>query len=99
MVVNRCTAVTRITVALANVRIKRNFRRSFTAALMHDLFNIFTVALFFPLEWITGALHESGRGILTRLAALLADTIGLERSEERRVGTEGEFGWLQAGCS
>src|SRR5690625_1765473 len=72
------TAVTGIIVALANVRIKRNFRRSFTAALMHDLFNIFTVALFFPLEWITGALHESGRGILTRLAALLADAIGLE---------------------
>lgn len=72
------TAVTGIIVALANVRIKRNFRRSFTAALMHDLFNIFSVALFFPLEWITGALHESGRGVLTRLAATLADAIGLE---------------------
>jgi solute carrier family 34 (sodium-dependent phosphate cotransporter) len=72
------TAVTGVIVALANLRIKRNFRRSFTAALMHDLFNIFTVAILFPLEWITGAMHESGRGLLTRLAAWLADAIGLE---------------------
>ncbi|MDQ2075812.1 Na/Pi symporter [Marinimicrobium sp. ABcell2] len=72
------TAVTGVIVALANLRIKRNFRRSFTAALMHDLFNIFTVAILFPLEWLTGAMHESGRGIFTRLAGWLADAVGLE---------------------
>lgn len=64
--------------ALANVRIKRNFRRSFTAALMHDLFNILTVLLIFPVEWLTGMFHERGYGIFTRLAAWLADLIGLE---------------------
>ena len=37
------TAVTGVIVALANMRIKRNFRRSFTAALMHDFFNILTL--------------------------------------------------------
>ena len=72
------TAVTGVIVALANVRIRRNFRRSFTAALLHDFFNILTVALVFPLEWISGLFHESGRGLLTRLAAWCADLIGME---------------------
>ncbi len=72
------TSVTAILVALANIRIRSNFRRSFTAALLHDLFNLMTVAVLFPLEWITGALHETGRGILTRTAAWLTDLIGLE---------------------
>ncbi|TGG91814.1 Na/Pi cotransporter family protein [Natronospirillum operosum] len=72
------TAVTGVIVALANIRIKRNFRRSFTAALLHDLFNILTVFVVFPIELITGALHESGRGIFSQLAASLANVIGLE---------------------
>ncbi|WP_290910283.1 Na/Pi symporter [Halomonas sp.] len=72
------TAVTGVIVALANVRIKRNFRRSFTAAMMHDLFNILTVMLVFPVEWLTGMFHEGGRGIFTRLAGWLAELIGLE---------------------
>ncbi|MCE9664313.1 Na/Pi symporter [Halomonas sp. M5N1S17] len=72
------TAVTGVIVALANVRIKRNFRRSFTAALMHDFFNILTVAIVFPLELLSGLFHEAGRGIFTRMAGWLADLIGLE---------------------
>ncbi|MCH8551657.1 MAG: Na/Pi symporter [Natronospirillum sp.] len=72
------TAVTGVIVALANIRIKRNFRRSFTAALLHDLFNILTVFIVFPIELLTAALSESGRGIFTQLAAGLASVIGLE---------------------
>ena len=72
------TSVTALIVALANLRIRRNFRRSFTAALLHDLFNLLTVAVLFPLEWISGLLHDSGRGLITRLAAWLADLIGME---------------------
>ncbi|WP_444985329.1 Na/Pi symporter [Halomonas mongoliensis] len=72
------TAVTGVIVALANVRIKRNFRRSFTAAMMHDFFNILTVLIVFPLEWFTGMFHEAGRGIFSRLAGWLAELIGLE---------------------
>lgn len=72
------TSVTALLVALANIRIRSNFQRSFTAALLHDLFNLMTVAVLFPLEWITGALSETGRGVLTRMAAWMADLIGLE---------------------
>lgn len=72
------TAVTGVIVALANVRIKRNFRRSFTAALMHDFFNILTVLVVFPLELISGLFHEAGRGIFSQLAGWLTQLIGLE---------------------
>ncbi|MEA5446334.1 Na/Pi symporter [Gammaproteobacteria bacterium AB-CW1] len=72
------TSVTAVIVALANLRIRSTFRRSFTAALIHDLFNLLTVAVLFPLEWITGLFHESGRGFITRAAASLADLIGME---------------------
>ena len=72
------TAVTGVIVALANVRIKRNFRRSFTAAMMHDFFNILTVLIVFPLEWLSGMFHEAGRGIFSRFAGWLAELIGLE---------------------
>lgn len=72
------TAVTGVIVALANVRIKRNFRRSFTAALMHDFFNILTMLIVFPVELFSGMLHEAGRGVFSRLAGWLAELIGLE---------------------
>lgn len=72
------TSVTAVLVALANLRIKKTFRRSFTAALYHDLFNVLTVMVLFPLEWISGALHESGRGFMTRTASHISDFIGLE---------------------
>ncbi|BAU58896.2 sodium-dependent phosphate transporter [Halorhodospira halochloris] len=71
------TSVTALIVALANIRIRRNFRRSFTAALLHDFFNILTVLVIFPLEWITSIFHEQGRGIVTQAAAGVADLIGL----------------------
>lgn len=72
------TSVTAVLVALANLRIRRHFRRSFTAALMHDLFNLLTVAVLFPLEWITGLFHEQGQGLLSRAAGAIAGFLGLE---------------------
>ncbi len=72
------TSVTAILVSLANLRVRAHFRRSFTAALMHDLFNVLTVLILFPLEWITGLLHEGGRGLLTRFAGWLSELIGME---------------------
>lgn len=64
------TSVTGIIVSLANVRIRRQFRRAFTAALVHDIFNLLSVAVLFPLEW---AFH-----VLSRTAAWIALVLGLE---------------------
>jgi solute carrier family 34 (sodium-dependent phosphate cotransporter) len=72
------TSVTGVLVSLANVRVRRDFRRSFTAALLHDFFNLLTVAVLFPFEWITGALHADGRGLITRFAYWLSAGLGME---------------------
>jgi solute carrier family 34 (sodium-dependent phosphate cotransporter) len=72
------TSVTGVLVSLASIRVRSDFRRSFTAALLHDFFNLLTVAVLFPLEWISGAFHSEGRGLLTRFARWVADLIGME---------------------
>jgi solute carrier family 34 (sodium-dependent phosphate cotransporter) len=72
------TSVTGVLVSLANIRIRRDFQRSFTAALLHDFFNLLTVLVLFPLELISGLLHPDGRGLLTRFAYWLSQTIGLD---------------------
>lgn len=80
------TSVTNIIVALGNVRIRRQFRRAFTAALVHDIFNWLTVALLFPLEWITSALHRAnggeGLGLLARTSLAISDKLGLSEMEK-----------------
>jgi solute carrier family 34 (sodium-dependent phosphate cotransporter) len=75
------TSVTGMLVSLGSIRIKRQFRRAFTAALMHDIFNLVTVAVLFPLEWITGAWNANGYGVLTRSAIWLSDLLGMQPVE------------------
>ena len=75
------TSVTGVIVSLGNIRIRRQFRRAFTAALMHDIFNLVTVAVLFPMELITGAFHPDGRGWLTLTAIKLTDLIGAPEVE------------------
>lgn len=73
------TSVTGIIVALGNMRIRRQFRKAFTAALMHDIFNLLTVALLFPLEWISALLNPTGgKGLLTVSAERIAAALGFE---------------------
>jgi len=72
------TAVTGVIVALGSIHIRRQFRRAFTAALLHDFFNLLTVAVLFPLEWISSMFDEQGRGLLMRWAMRLSELMGLE---------------------
>ena len=76
------TSVTNIIVSLGNVRIRRQFRRAFTAALVHDIFNWLTVAILFPLEWISSAFSAEGHGLLTRLSTWAASGLGLSEMDK-----------------
>ncbi len=76
------TSVTNIIVSFGNVRIKHQFRRAFTAALVHDIFNWLTVAILFPIEWISQVLSKEGVGILTRTSLWAAQSLGLEEIEK-----------------
>jgi sodium-dependent phosphate cotransporter len=53
------TSVTSTIASLGSVRIERQFRRAFSAAIVHDIFNVLTVAVIFPLEWATGIVQKS----------------------------------------
>ena len=63
------TSVTGIVVALFNMRIRRQFRRALAAALVHDIFNLLSVSVLFPLEW---AFH-----FLARIAAYVPQLLGV----------------------
>lgn len=52
------TTITNTLVALAHVGRKDEFQRAFAGATAHDFFNLLTVALFFPLELLTGVLEK-----------------------------------------
>ncbi len=51
------TTITNTLVSLGHLTHGPSFRRAFAGATMHDLFNLLTVAIFFPLELATGFLR------------------------------------------
>lgn len=61
------TTVTNTLAALGNVRRTEEFRRGFTGATMHDVFNVLAVAVLLPLELATG--------FLTRIASALTGVL------------------------
>lgn len=58
------TTVTNTLVSLGHVRDKEEFRRAFSAATVHDFFNLLAVVIFLPLEMMFG--------LLEKIAALIA---------------------------
>lgn len=64
------TTVTNTMVSFAQITRKDEFVRGFAAGIVHDFFNIIMVALFLPLELLTGFLHKSA----TFIASLIAGT-------------------------
>ncbi len=67
------TSITNNLASLATWRIRRQFRRAYTAAMMHGFVNLLTVAVLFPLELATG--------LLTRVSMQLAGLLGLDPIE------------------
>ena len=61
------TTVTNTLVSMGHVGKKKEFRRAFAAATVHDFFNLMAVLIFLPLEVMTGALQSS--------SAFLADLL------------------------
>ncbi len=65
------TSVTATLVSLAHMSRRREFRRAFSGATVHDLFNIMAASLFLPLEIITRSVF--GKGYLEKISLLMAD--------------------------
>lgn len=54
------TSITNTIVSLGHVRDKDEFKRAFSAATVHDFFNLFSVIIFLPLEIAFGFLEKFG---------------------------------------
>lgn len=61
------TTVTNTLVSLGHVRDKSEFRRAFSAATVHDFFNLIAVAIFLPLEIMFGLLERVSAWLATLL--------------------------------
>jgi sodium-dependent phosphate cotransporter len=68
------TTVTNTLVAIGHVRRSAEFRRAFSAATVHDFFNLMAVGALFPLEVTTGALSRTAHW----LTGLLGGSGGAE---------------------
>ncbi|MBO9481321.1 MULTISPECIES: Na/Pi symporter [Gammaproteobacteria] len=53
------TTVTNTLVSMGHIGKKKEFRRAFSAATVHDFFNLMAVMIFLPLEIMTGFLAKS----------------------------------------
>lgn len=53
------TTITNTIVSLGHVRDHAEFKRAFSAATVHDFFNVLSVVVFLPLEIMTGFLQKS----------------------------------------
>jgi len=54
------TSITNTIVSLGHVRAKEEFKRAFSAATVHDFFNLLSVVIFLPLEIAFGLLEKTG---------------------------------------
>ncbi|MFG6178322.1 Na/Pi symporter [Halomonas sp. THAF12] len=54
------TSITNTLVSLGHVKDKEEFRRAFSAATVHDFFNLLSVVIFLPLEIMFGFLEKIG---------------------------------------
>ena len=62
------TTVTNTLVSLAHARRSEEFRLAFTAATMHDFFNVLAVAVILPLELMFGLLSKPAAAVANALA-------------------------------
>ena len=62
---NMGTTVTNTLVSMGHIGKKKEFRRAFSAATVHDFFNLLAIAIFLPLEIFTGYLSKTSGFLAT----------------------------------
>ncbi|WP_146340914.1 Na/Pi symporter [Nesterenkonia sp. NBAIMH1] len=71
------TTMTNTLVSLAMIRDKEQFRRGFSAATVHDFFNLLAVAIFLPLEMAFGLLERAATSVAGMIDGSEAADTGL----------------------
>ncbi len=84
------TSVTNTFVSLGHVTRKEEFRRAFAGATVHDIFNLLSVLLIFPLELSLGILSRPARW----LASGISDVGGADLLSPVKLLTGPTAGWI-----
>lgn len=71
------TTITNTIVSIGHVRDKEEFKRAFSAATVHDFFNLIAVMIFLPLEMMFGLLEKLAGSI----AHVFADTANVSMKQ------------------
>ena len=85
------TTVTNTLVALAHMRQSDEFKRAFSAATVHDFFNVIAVSILLPLELTTKILSKSAE----RISDQLVGSAGSEWKSPIKKWVKEPVGWLK----
>jgi solute carrier family 34 (sodium-dependent phosphate cotransporter) len=88
------TTVTNTLASLGSIRRTEEFRRAFSAATVHDFFNLFAVATLLPLELATGVLTAAAEWLTEILRGAEFDPAQPSRSPIR-IAVKLPVGWVE----
>lgn len=85
------TSITNTIVAMGHIINKNEFRRAFSASIVHDFFNVLSVLILFPLQWATGFLSNSANW----LASLIIGTDAITFKSPLKMITKPVVDWIR----
>jgi len=86
------TTVTNTLASLGHLRRPQEFRSAFAAAIVHDTFNVLSVAVLLPLELVTGVLSRTA----TALSEVLLGTSGADFDSPIKAAVKAPVGLLES---
>lgn len=87
------TTVTNTLVSLGHVRHSNEFRRAFSAATVHDFFNVMAVMILLPIELATGFLSR----LAERISEALVGSAGSDWESPVKRWVKGPVDWIKDG--
>ena len=85
------TSITNLIVSLGYIVNKNEFRRAFSASIVHDFFNVFSVLILFPMEIAFGLISKSA----SWLAELLVGTESFSFNSPIKLITDPAVAWVK----
>ncbi len=85
------TSITNTIVALGHIVNKNEFRRAFSASIVHDFFNVMSVLVLFPLQMSFGIISKSANW----LAELLVGTESISFNSPIKLITTPAVSWIK----
>ena len=85
------TSITNTIVSLGHIVNKNEFKRAFSASIVHDFFNVMAVLVLFPLQYFFGIISKSANW----LAGILVGTESFTFKSPIKIITKPAVGWIK----